>query len=1236
MAQYLIVPIHLDALYLPNDRFLTAPSIDFTQLPYVDPATGEDVNSDTPYLSEVVLSKPFQDQNFRVRAGLHLHWALPDALTHATHQEEVTNFPLVPNRWLITCRTPDSNIQRQWVVESDYLSDMDNGGVPYPYIPDQMPEKPALPYQFLGRKLPVSAWNPDSPDRYLSQLTAVGYGNPAFAAFYPNCYSVFGFHDGRYTDSVPQGLQYELLGWYGDADQDELSKWIQSLQPTDDWKKSIEAEFAWTSADNATPPERMICYAQLTFATEENALSPLLNATETGVFVGMSATEALASHLGTVIPNTDRDSLENLLEAISFADELEEKTLDVGMKLREKRHANGFTTIQSGIIWQVQRIDDTSDGADVTDTQNRNEITLPPDVQVQLSELNAAQVDFDKASHEIISLREQIFADWYKYMVAIYPPETSREDYPKIDEIRFYIEKNINQLKRRLDETGKYPAIEYNILQSALSRLTQTLEAINTHADTKEVGSLFTLRATAAPFFYRPNEPVLLFTGDAATPSVRHGQDGVLHPEGLLECLLLNSAATLTTAAGLNTLLGEIRSQSGSLSMGIKTWTSQPWHPLFLQWEVEYFPSSGGNNILNGHFDPYFVDQNYVLKEEEVEFQPRSSTFQPDRGANAYVGMTILSATAAPALRARILSYLEKHILLPYYEANNIKPEDRAPDDFDKQLNTILDWYIASGDDDTLKTLINVYTHLDENEDSNLSQTLGGFNDALIMQKINPQTPIDDPIGFEDYQSFTQTLVREIVDNRMIHTPQPQNGFNPIRAGALRLLSLRLVDNFGITHDVDVNKIDTTSQLRMIGHEGWIALPPRLSQAAQLNFRWLSSSPVCGWILPNNLDDSLEFYDASGKALGALYSLPSPDNPAYARWEPEPGDTGVESVDAVSNIHLQKVIRQIQSNGADHVGNLLEAIDTALGNIDPDSYAQHRSQALLMGRPIAIVRAKLDLRLMGLPAVNQDWNVFRQDMKRNTRESDEFTHVRFPIRLGEHLQLNDGLVGYYEENNAFQLKNMFYAAQSDPTTDAHIMTYHAEPINIYQSIADPPHYLTLLMDPRGVVHATSGILPTKAIDIPSDQYKDALKNIEISFFSAPILADGNTLEIPLPQEAGFVWSWQQRIGNTWHETHSLSIIKKSVVDQKLQEGTWQQLIDQGWLELIDDQTAGIVASELRQPLTGDLADRLDDIEQVLDQATIESSKSTARFIVKPTMNEGWLKLRRLSKDESNA
>ena len=72
MSDILLVPIHLDALYLQRDTFVAEAIADFKRLPYFNGQ--RDVNPDIANISEDIVIEPFQDKNFNLKSGLHLHW----------------------------------------------------------------------------------------------------------------------------------------------------------------------------------------------------------------------------------------------------------------------------------------------------------------------------------------------------------------------------------------------------------------------------------------------------------------------------------------------------------------------------------------------------------------------------------------------------------------------------------------------------------------------------------------------------------------------------------------------------------------------------------------------------------------------------------------------------------------------------------------------------------------------------------------------------------------------------------------------------------------------------------------------------------------------------------------------------------------------------------------------------------------------------------------------------------
>ena len=1343
-----MVPIHLDALCLKNDRSVVETMADFSRLPHFDGRL--DINPDVANLSEEILSQPFQDRSLQLKAGIHLHWALPDALTRGVQQgnaadkegEKAIVFPPVPNRWLVT-RTNFTQ-SKQWVVESDYVHPTgqrsQQSRVSYPCPGRSHPQ----PFRYLGRRLPLAAWRNQDQDanEYLETLTAVGYGEPAFAAFYPNCLSVFGFHDDAPPRSL-RGVQYDVVGWFSDPQQDCLRSKVLSDALASVKYNALREVYQWVverMQDVPLPafPTRTICYAHLTFETDEPT-DDLPEERKVAVALGNTGTEALSAYLADYsardptlaasVPK--RADHEDQLEAINLAGQLEGRKIDVGPKFREARHSKEFTGAPAGTLWTIRGESPASAQANSHQAATLARETLPPALADPLHRLNLCQQAYDGDCHELDSLRERLFADWYKYMLCVYPPEGNRDQYPNHDEVRYFIEKNsliplqvqiaknkalnfrrcqlVANLYRAVAElqllriedildwaklrgrfqspqsapAGRIATLLTEATRSLLARQTdpfsdeakaQTLRDLNVIlgdagfyestafsnvALSGECRSLlaqatgaalpswpyhqrlrlnrllleaafpeeirkcapYALKTLPAPRYWQPNEPVILIVDEVdgtVKPSPRHGQDGRLREDdGLLECHVM-----ALEDESIDKHFEEIRSKIIGLKrdatqerMGFSMWTRQPWHPFLLEWDVEVMPLKGKYKIakagrhrsLSRAYDPNCVSENYQLPEDAVDLgiQPGQETLAKE--SNRYCGRSILTPHARLELIAQIRNFLEKRLLEEYYSSHNVQRDERTNDYFVRNIDAIIQWYKSNeGDekDTVVDQILAVYGHLSPNVKGEagfrlLAQSLSGFNDALLMQKQTFQLPVDEPLGFEGYQAFTRA-VRDAVGSRNRVAPQPHNDFNPIRTGILRINQLRLVDTFGQVQRLSLqdNQVITTHVMTTPGNPHLAILPPRIVQPSRLNFRWLAadegftleedddpemnshpvSSPICGWLLPNNLDDSLMVYDARGRALGSLNE--------DGRWETAPGSGPSIAGWPLPSPHLHKLVTYLQEQEKVTHGFLSEfliVLERALENIDPENPMGHEALALLMGRPIAVVRASLNIELQGLPAIDQEWNVLRQDMERaflsestpdrarperSDRETEDFTKVQFPIRIGEYRQLNDGLVGYWIEEDDTYKASRFYAPQTDGNTQEGKVTHRNiavhrenEPIAIWQSIDDPPQKLTMLIDPRGSVHATSGILPTKAIAIPVDQFSEALRNIEVTFLSAPILTDRGKITLPLPDEPGYVWSWLEKENGVWDSARQIAPVGTGGT------GSAPQELREGWLKL---------------------------------------------------------------------
>jgi hypothetical protein len=249
-SSFLVAPIGIRALHLEDkkDYLAVEPMANFRHLPYFDPSytlpnptqpsiseiKGRDVYAGTPYISENIVSPPFQNRNLRLPPGIHLHWELPKALRTGKQKEQDLSFPTVPNRWLVI-RKRGQIREQKWIIESDYLwpeisgiaeTDRVPNSICIPYPPDPSRGK-HQPFRYLGRKILLSDWLADNKDceYWGKSFTAIGYGEPTFSAFYPNCYSVFGCHDAE-PRNLTSDLSYEIVGWHSQIDFDYIRSLI--------------------------------------------------------------------------------------------------------------------------------------------------------------------------------------------------------------------------------------------------------------------------------------------------------------------------------------------------------------------------------------------------------------------------------------------------------------------------------------------------------------------------------------------------------------------------------------------------------------------------------------------------------------------------------------------------------------------------------------------------------------------------------------------------------------------------------------------------------------------------------------------------------------------------------------------------------------------------------------------------------------------------------------------------
>ena len=450
-------------------------------------------------------------------------------------------------------------------------------------------------------------------------------------------------------------------------------------------------------------------------------------------------------------------------------------------------------------------------------------------------------------------------------------------------------------------------------------------------------------------------------------------------------------------------------------------------------------------------------------------------------------------------------------------------------------IETQIKAYLASAPDDSVDPgAAQILEAVAGSSVSMMAQALGGLRSAMRMRHQVLQIPVSDPLATLSGDGpvslrFSNVTVPAAVADQNTTAAEPDRSYHPIIAGQLEVTALRLVDAFGQVRDVRVTSgsLVRSSSLRPaqdpVGATP-VLLRPRLAQPARLNFRWLAadndmveansnpaSSPICGWVLFNHLDSSLMIYGADGSAIGSFSTV-------GGQWQGAPGASDMfapitAAFDGADiNPHLRDLAYAIDArdDAVAFVSGLLRAIDRTSTLIVPQGSDQQRSTSVLFGCPLAIVRAQLDVELHGLPSIDESWDALRSTLSGwdgttypPHRPDAAFPDVHIPVRLGEISNLSDGLIGYFIDDGTPNTYATFYAAAADPAATHGVVTPSVDSIVLTPRAGSKPTVLTLLMDPRCSVHATTGILPMKDIEIPPAMYAGALQQMAVPFLVAP-------------------------------------------------------------------------------------------------------------------------------------
>ena len=266
--------------------------------------------------------------------------------------------------------------------------------------------------------------------------------------------------------------------------------------------------------------------------------------------------------------------------------------------------------------------------------------------------------------------------------------------------------------------------------------------------------------------------------------------------------------------------------------VGVTAW-SQPWVPLWLEWEVEL--TSAEEPSLDG----------WSLIDVDLERDGSALAASTTRTVR---GRATLTTGAATTLRRAVTDWLAAE------DARDVAGAGEASEDTEKALS---DLAAAVANVDVLTAALDGLRH----------QLLGLPIDDGLRRPADPDTGVARPAPVGPPEFFV--------------------------GGALRLTKARLLDAFGRVLDVPLDAVATTVDTAVDGQPGALHMRPRLTRPSRWQYRLVDAAspagaldaaearvdqvdptqavnPVAGFLLPDHLDESLEVYGVDGSPLGEL------------------------------------------------------------------------------------------------------------------------------------------------------------------------------------------------------------------------------------------------------------------------------------------------------------------------------------------------------------------------------
>ncbi len=890
---------------------------------------------------------PVDDKMPPLKRGVHLHFILPDAFKKG-NDEGI--FPEVPDRYLVTRFLTDGDAPqvRQWMVESSFISTDERyaKSVAIPMFQDE-----EVKFRYCGRAYDIRK-KPEQEAEYLDSLSAVGGGDPFFAAYYPGCHSIFGFRDDM--EGVAEGakVSYFVTGYFAKEGKDPFYRVKDREELTElleERKLSVE--------DVGKIGSRCLLFGIAEGIVWTNGtIADKIPSGNIDVALGRTSAEALSA-VAEKLTASKEPEFQKLFNALQYgeADRISE--------------IDGAYQIEDGIVLrQYQRLDgeNGSYALNGSDEENSNAAERFAEIQKEKQKLGYA-------IGECKSERAKLSVLWEQYML-LYEDNSVQirgSNVPSKEEMLAEIRQVAERIREREDNIDKSK-------KWLDSRVTEIMDK------------------TGDVPYYVPKEPALLLCGDGVKRSYAFGENGRYTGDGMLEC----QTETISCNVGKEEILSCFVCEETELGETYRSLVLQA--VLLIKETKDYLESKYGSLSVRGRVSPIALNDKpgdfvTLFMDWQLLFYPvRTSgdTQKDDTLSHCSFSYGRTGFSAREAIGSRCMTYTGRSVLTPHVSIN-LKQRFRK-------------WMDVHGGDADMERAAELLDTLPV-----ISQNLGGLNDQMkgMMQAF--EFPVMGNGGDEREAAAVAAYAASFGRSVLAGYPLLPLGGGYFRVSLIQIVGT--FGQIQQVYVPAADRIPDTvySETLESGVRGFGFLSPGFLTPSRVMLRWLwregiysssakETTPVAGFFVPNLLNCRLTVYSAEGRALGEIKTVKR-NGKSAVRWLSAPGlPTELEKVEMCEEL---KRFITVMTGKDKAFPEVMKVVEEVLEKTVSDS-----ASGKIWGKTLALSKAEAALEFYGEPEFVKSFPEFGTY---NTLGTEE---IRIPLALGDIGRVLDGFVGAFSSD----------------------------------------------------------------------------------------------------------------------------------------------------------------------------------------------------------------------------